>query len=132
MLINTGSIFQFHVRLRHWGNCSVESKFVYKDKREFIRRSVTRKSQNCRERDNIESFFGDTKHKLMMIDIYIIELLKWIQFFPFRVCFAILKTFRLLGRQSSCHHKDVIIYGNNSCQLLISYFFWKIVFITSS
>ena len=61
MLINTGSIFQFHVRLRHWGNCSVESKFVYKDKREFIRRSVTRKSQNCRERDNIESFFW--RHK---------------------------------------------------------------------
>ena len=41
MLINTGRIFQFHVRLRHWGNCSVESKFVYKHKREFIRRSVT-------------------------------------------------------------------------------------------
>ena len=61
MLINTGSIFQFHVRLRHWGNCSVESKFVYKDKREFIRRSVTRKSQNCRERDNIESIFW--RHK---------------------------------------------------------------------
>ena len=61
MLINTGSIFQFHVRLRHWGNCSVESKFVYKDKREFIRSSVTRKSQNCRERDNIESIFW--RHK---------------------------------------------------------------------
>ena len=52
---------QFHFRLRQWGNCSVESKFVYKDKREFIRRSVTRKSQNCRERDNIESIFW--RHK---------------------------------------------------------------------
>ena len=37
MLINTEGIFQFHVRLQHWGNCSVESKFVYKNKREFIR-----------------------------------------------------------------------------------------------
>ena len=44
MLINTGRILQFHFRLRHWGNCSVESKSFYKHRREFIRRSVTGKS----------------------------------------------------------------------------------------
>ena len=132
MLINTERIFQFHVRLQHWGNCSVESKFVYKNKREFIRHNqkipsytpyTSKPYIKIAEKETIsEAFFGDTKHKLIMIYIYIIELLKWIQFFSFRVCFAILKTSRLLGKQNSCYHKDVIIYGNNSCQLLISYF----------
>ena len=89
MLINTGRILQFHFRLRHWGNCSVESKFFYKHKREFIRRSVTawqipsytpytsKPYIKIAEKETIsEAFFGDTKHKLIMIYIYIIEFLK--------------------------------------------------------
>ena len=113
MLINTERIFQFHVRLQHWGNCSVESNLFTKINVNLF--DVTRKSHRThpihlsrtlklqRKRQYRKLFW---RHKAQIDnDIRLHH----------RVCFAVLKTSRLLGKQNSCYHKDVIIYGNNSC-----------------